>query len=457
MKSLALIFGLSFASLTSHAQACNQSVDPKKIVLMVSFHDGAEEEKGARLAACERGETLVVLPRVTAEDVGNYQEELATFLASARTNGTTVSSLIISGHDGGGEYYGDYGSTSVAEISQTVSENRSVFQDTSSLLLMGCWSAPPDQVSLWRTILPNMRVLGGFVGAAPLSIRESAGTFVRDILKGERRLDENASEAGVRAMLKTVEHMNYVTAGVYVQPNVCSEQNPFYFISPANSADEMPEGMVKGLNTLADGSEREMACIKAFGRDGVAGTFDWNQITQYFYGQAGEETDPELRSLYSFLRNNKDCFSEGYSEGPILPDQALFLRFFQDTKKNFGKYFNAELGAMYSQIDSLVAATGDQELISQYSSHKKLMGDSLNTLSRRETLEEISKLTAVYDEVFARRYSQLSWGERDELVKIDLPVHNMMYAIDRHLHGLRCMHGSWHDYSEDEVLQAPSC
>lgn len=503
MKTLLAALVLSAVSARAEA-ACNRPVDPKKVVLMISFHDGAAEERGAAEAACARGERLVVLPkpspeaqqvrsqydaimrrlvsletayeRCSTEDCLNqittqthsiygeagplgsrleelrpdYLSQLQSFIESSRANSTKVSSMIISGHDGGGDYYGDYGSTNIAEISEMVSQNQGAFADTSTLLLMGCWTSPPDQVDQYRSIFPKLRVLGGFVGSAPASTREAAGTYVSGLLRGEKNLPRNNSRASVQAMINSVQNMNIVTSGVYINP-ACEETETspaYYYISPANNSHEIPEGMRPGINVYQGQSTRDLACVRAFGGGDTGGSFDWNAILQYYQGEREPENNPELRGLYSFLRNNSHCFENEVSFAPVTPDQVLFLRFYQDTKKNFEKYFKAELETMYGTLEKLVEQSTNPQIKAEFQRHQKLLAPGLISMTRSQTLEQISGLQGIYDKIYSQK------EQRDAA---DEQVQRTFESIDKHLYRLKCMPPTWHEYSEGESLAAPNC
>jgi hypothetical protein len=470
--------------------ACNRPVDPKKIVLMMSFHDGSEEERGAIEGACARGEKLVVLPKPSPEAVRvraqiaalerrmendpenadlqnsmqqynelnkrmrelapDYDAELAAFLQTSAASGAKVTSLIVSGHDGGGHYYGDYGETDMAELSNLAKEHPALFSDTSSLLLMGCWSGTPDQVEQWKVVFPKMRVLGGFVGSAPASTRRAAGTYISGLLRGEKNLPRGSGRANVQAMLNAVNNLNMITAGVYINPS-CEEtgRSPaYYYVSPAQEDNELSEDIHPGLNTYAGADAQKTACLRTFGGEELPGSYDWNAVLQYYQGVKEPGNNPELRSLYSFLRNNEHCFINHYSQAKITPDQVLFLRFFQDMKKNFNTFFQSDLENMYKTLDKLVAESTNPELKTTYENHKKLKGDSLISMTRKETLEQISVLQGVYD--LAYRNRQISTPE-------DLALRQTMGHIDMQLYRLKCVPPTWHEYVEGQTPDTPSC
>lgn len=506
MKYLLLSLSLFTVVTQVKAQACNRRADPNKVVLMLSFHEGSEEERGARQGACERGETLVIIPQASAEykrhkarvdamtqrymrvsdqiqrcttdscrqslqpqlqqtasewsvlsaateniPAPDYQAQLNRFLQNSRSRNVKVSSLIVSGHDGGGEFYGDYGGTDMAAISQLTKDHPEMFNDTTSLLLMGCWTGTPDQVAQWRVIFPKMRVLGGFVGSAPSSTRLAAGTYISGLLRGERNLPRTANRNQVQAMINTIQHMNMVTAGVYVNP-ACEEEgrSPAYFyISPASAGEELGGDMRPGMNVLPTPDQQSTACMRTFGGEGFRGSYDWNAVLQYYQGEREPENNQELRSLYSFLRNNENCFREGLSEAAVTPEQVLMLRFFQDVKKNFNKYFKNDLEEMYRLMDEIVAESSDLELKALYERHKKLHGDSLLRMTRKETLEQISAFQGIYDRAFG--------NPTPKAVAAYEKVSNMFSRTQTHLHRLKCMPPTWHEYVEGETLAAPTC
>ncbi len=498
MKTLVasiLLIGLG----TSAYAACSRPVDPKKVVLMLAFHEGGEEEKGAIEGACARGELLVMLPTVNPEDIKNrvaeqerlrvqydgirerydacaeaedlacssaiepefiraeyayydsldggaadVTKQLDDFLAQSKANGVKVSSMIISGHDGGGHFYGDTGETTIAEISGLVSQNSEVFSDMGPLLLMGCWTGTPDQVDQWRRVFPSMRVLGGFVGSAPASTRIGAGTYISGLLRGEKSLPRSASRSRVQTMLNQVQNLNIMTAGVFIAPN-CVEQDAspsYFYISPATSADEIPESMRTGLANYVSTASMEDQCRATFEYD-----YDWETVMAYYSGEREPDNTPALRSIYSYLRNNEFCFTSGFVNPEITADQVLFLRFFQDTKKNIGKYLKADLDTMYASLDALVDASTDLEVKAAYRGHKKLNGDSLNGLTRLQTNEEIAKLTRVFDVIAGANSDHASMPQ----------IRSTMTKIDTFLYRLKCIPPTWHEYAESEPLVAPSC
>ncbi len=491
---IALAFALTINGIAE--AACNRRVDPKKVVLMVAFNSSGTEVQGAEAGACARGERLVLIPQlpreakeakealarvrgriealcpegecnegpelrtaieeferlnvIIEEHTPDIKAQLAQFTEASKAQGAKVNSLILSGHDGGGHFYGESGETDLAAISELVNSNREVFDDTSSLLLMGCWTGVPDQVDLWKTIFPRMRVLGGFVGSAPASTRLASGQYITGILRGEANLPDRASRAQVQSMINTIQNINQVTAGVYINPT-CEDDNSrspaYYYVSPAQSDTELPEHIRPGLSVYQGVSSQEANCRRTFGYEDTRGTYDWNAVQQYYMGHREPENNSELRSLYSFLRNSEYCFTQGFATATITPDQVLFLRFFQDMKKNFNKYFKADLETMYEKLDAAVAASGDRIAMEAYRNHKKLVGDSLIGMTRQETLHHISVLTRVFDRV--ARANPSTPGMRE--------IRKGMQKLDLHLFRMKCMSATWHEYDAAETLSPPTC
>lgn len=73
--------------------ACNRSIDNQSVILFVDANNSPREIESARSAACERGENLVVV------DPDDYEVRVNQLARS----GVAITSLIASGHDGGGK------------------------------------------------------------------------------------------------------------------------------------------------------------------------------------------------------------------------------------------------------------------------------------------------------------------------------------------------------------------
>jgi hypothetical protein len=182
------------ASAAGAATACSKRVNPNKVVVFIDCNYSYLEIESAAKAACERGESLLILPfgyedsKYVAElqheigvlvvqniQLGNTAErtrqiaQLTSKLKNKKNElrkvdaafvqkrfvemalqGKQVRSLIISGHDGGGKYHGDAGSVSKGAVFDAIraaeSKNKKFSAELHSAFLWGCFTSTPEEV-----------------------------------------------------------------------------------------------------------------------------------------------------------------------------------------------------------------------------------------------------------------------------------------------------------------------
>src|SRR5690606_25008037 len=107
-------------------------------------------------------------------------------------NGTAITSLIVSGHDGGGSVHGDMSGIDKSEILSSLSEaygnNKKLLDQLQSLLLWGCYTSTPAEVLSWKEGLPGLKLISGFHGRGPGNDKQAAHTLLKDFLIKEKRL-----------------------------------------------------------------------------------------------------------------------------------------------------------------------------------------------------------------------------------------------------------------------------
>src|SRR5690606_31470840 len=101
-------------------QTCN--ITKSSVVFFIDANDSKREIEYARQAACQRGERIVV---AKPNEIDSKMQELA-------DQNKAISSLIASGHDGGGSFYGADGrmtKSSIVRSLKTAYENKSELLD----------------------------------------------------------------------------------------------------------------------------------------------------------------------------------------------------------------------------------------------------------------------------------------------------------------------------------------
>ena len=165
------------------------------------------------------------------EPNSDTQSELKDVLDKLKASKASVDSLIISGHDGGGGFWGDFGRLNKEQVFELANDYPGQFKYTTSIMLMGCWTAVSDEVEQWKVNLPSLKVVAGFGGSAPSAAQAAGGDYIAGILKNTPRF-RGASEQSVMQILKSIPDINYITAAVYVDTSkACQDsvETPAYY------------------------------------------------------------------------------------------------------------------------------------------------------------------------------------------------------------------------------------
>lgn len=366
-------------------------------------------------------------------------------LQTLKSKNAHVSSLILSGHDGAGHFYGDSTGITKEQIFALTNKYPKEIGSMSSVLLMGCWSSVPKEVDEWKTAFPALKIIGGFVGSAPSSERPEAAHFISDILSNESKVGKNSTQSSVKNVIDSIRDLKMVTSGVYIDNSksgcsgIMDNKNQFYYVSPALNENEVDTKLV-GLHpyTSTASSEAELQCRM------FAAQYAWDTLDSYFSGDKEPENTPELRSLYSSLRNHDHCISKGYIQPRYNSEQVLFLRFFKDMKKNFVKYFDKQLqeaASAINKIDKNKLSFSAQNALEKYLKNP-LTSNSILKMNRKEVLDAISNL------------NNLTWNIGGE---IDSKSRKLVELANRFLYRMDCMDPTWHEYIEGEKLIQPQC
>lgn len=363
-----------------------------------------------------------------------------------------ITSMVISGHDGGGEYYGDDHDQSISkdDIFKLAGTYPEQLKGMNSVILMGCWSAVPKEVDEWKVNFPSIKVIGGFVGSAPSSDRIASGTFIEDSLKLYPSLQKNRDAKNAEKLIKSIKNIGMINSGVYVDLSKtnCSEvvenKNQYFYISPAISEDELADNTTngeKGFHPFVSiySSKAQVECKR------FSDSMNWDLIGKYFSGELVAENNKDLKDAYSKLRNNEHCGNYHFLR--FAPDTVFFLRFFPDLRKNFAKYFKQEIISARKEIDELLSSKdisdAKKETIKNNINIDLLSPENIASMDRSKLSRLLSGIESV-----------LYWG-RD--AKSTDALKNLKIKLDKHLYRMECIDPTWHEYIDAAKLPPPSC
>lgn len=377
MKSF-LIFAFALFSL-------NASAD----ILFLDLNDAPAEIAAARRAAAARGERVIVFPVVAPEVRRRIQElrsvyERASSVRSAckenceslqqqqnsaynalqsvrnenRMNGeklkeeigrlkaqnTTLTSIVISGHDGNGGFGGENGSLSEQQMAEALAAHPPMADSVRSLLLWGCYTATPASIEMqWKTPFPNLVAVAGFDGSAPGKDKLGAATYLEDFLKKEKQLTAMTDARQLNNAFLSIRNISIMTSaacvnGIYMRPG------------------QAPQSMESLM-----GECRDLA-IKIKAQKEAGGSTDIYQC--YLLGEAGCEDPPAnphsspLRQYYNDLQATKHCDEALSSVGIVRPspDEVIRLIYFRNVVNNYEIIHKEDIDKVNAVLDKVNAA-----------------------------------------------------------------------------------------------------
>lgn len=348
MKAKLLTILLFLVSFVALGQECN--ITKSTVIFFIDANDSKQEIKYAREAGCERGERVVV---AKPHEIEAKMKELA-------NQNKAISSLVASGHDGGGSFYGTNGSGSITKT-QIVRSLRNAYEgkeeyleSLEGLFLWGCYTSVPDEVTFWRSSLPNLKFILGFHGAGPSNTNISGLRMLKDSLIREGRLCEANSLNQFKTAIRGVNSLTSTLVGAYV--GSCAVDESYYYMQ---SAEYDFNGTLR-TKVEYNMFEKFFDCSDL--------QYDRYLFDHYYSGRREipeQTTGTDLRRFYTLVRQNAHCFNDGMMTG----DRVGNLLFFHDVKKNFAKVFEkeimdaaAELNGLEESLENLDYSSIDEQI-----------------------------------------------------------------------------------------------
>lgn len=428
MKKLLLL--LTLIPFYSWGQACTTPVNSKDVVIFIDTNTAEPELVEARRGACESGRRFVVIPKNT-EEHGRYtvpwlrahrqeeaicksgtfeacseakakakqlkrdydqfkrntdfnlQAELNRELGDIKSSGGKVSTLIVSGHDGGGFFGSMKGDIHRVTLGNMMEEN-GLADGVESVILAGCFTAVKEEVNQWRSPFPNLKAIYGYDGYAPLADRPAGHQYIRSALKNDKRLRSSASIAQlnqrISTLLPAVANLSaaaFVTLDCNEEAYMASERGGRRFASYDSGAS--PE---------CQAGRNELTRISRI-------------VHRYYEGTEEPPRDSNvLRADYSRVRSLQHCFEE---LGIAMDAQTVFnIRFYYANVENFARFYAEDLAAAEEMLKDL-----DPEVRQGFWVPTKA---NLEGKTRAQTLENIHKIyNAVMNASSEKHQQALLW------------------------------------------------
>ena len=442
MKNKIVLFSL-LAFITSVAEAaCNRPVNPNRVVLLLDTNFAKSEYDAAEKAACERGEGFVAIP-------GGYGKKVSPAFVKIVMNdfakrNVAISSLIVSGHDGGGYTMGPNGYIKKEDLinimKQSYASKPFLLKQLHTVLMWGCYSATPDEVLDWKTMLPDLKVVGGFFGSAPASANPIDASILHDLLVKSDHLSSITDSNRLRSALMGVTKFGQTTASLYVRP------------------DCEPDGVLYSQTGAGNKFSRLKDALQCTAAERKKLEFYSSVVQRYFSGNEdipGWTDKGPLRDAYSYARQLEHCLQDG--EFFLNPDRVGHLLFWDGIRQNFMENFRKEMQAgqdAYNSLSMTNPRTPNQKNFAELlKAAKSSIGKTdivnLYNLKRDQIALNLSRLSPLLNHPALRE-------DRDLAAKV-APLRQAWKLANAYLYRLepKCMDFlPWHEHHNGRAPQA---
>ena len=273
-------------------------------------------------------EKIQKLPVMPTYDAKKLQEEMATVKEK-------INSVMISGHDGDGDFAGEFGHIGGRGFLDALSKFHGR-DDVKSLYLLGCNSATSHTLAdLWKKALPKAHFIAGYEGIGYLRDNGLGHSFIKNVMAEEQKIIASATMADALKRFRGLfgnDKTHNTAASVVLN---CDSANPIYLssINPAKPFLELfncDKDFTKKLNTFLECALSETAPCEVVGSQAKDLIYQMQKPAVCNMGLTADltQTDKIKNQLY-FL----NAFADRYSY--FSPFQ-IFSRLPEEVRKQLG-------------------------------------------------------------------------------------------------------------------------
>lgn len=409
---LKIILNINFLFLFSLSYQLTQAqtTTPKPVALFLDCNIGTHYSNAIAPIMRQRNEELIV---VKCKDFYKKMDELA-------KKNVYVKTLLASGHDGDGTVYSDgvgedKGQFNPSEdIEKINSKYPQLFRQTQSYYPLGCYTTSPSNLEGYINVLPNLKFVAGFYGAASSAHRKVAQNYLVEVLSNEKKIIESSQISQFKNIINRFGSMRTgLNMGMYkaykcdlsLNGNVSKKLNGI-LLEIDHSRDK---------KTITDFDLKKCLELKP--------EFD-QKLEEYRKYDSGELEIPldtksgPVRNLYSFFRQNEYC-TQILPGDTIYPDgsSVFSLLFYRNYLKNYAEFFKEEIQDNLKDINSEISKTTNSAETIAYLKSAKTILESMNLANMsnwnikkiKEVSVELNRLDSVYEQLDPNRIKNLPY------------------------------------------------
>lgn len=323
------------------------------------------------------------------------EEKVSGFLAAHQNK--TVSSVVISGHDGTGSFSGEFGGVSDIYLATELEKYPNMKNAIRTLHLWGCYTTSPGSLLLnWKKHFPNISLLTGYEGRAPLADKPAGWHYLKGVLAKEPELLRAGDSAKLQRLLKKLPGANQVTAAIYSCGDYATNKEHY-------SLTELDQ-RCNALRPQLEDKGPEFECYLKGSEEKCA-----NPPEDIARGS--------VRQFYELLHKSAACtqISKDQVFRTYSRDSAIRLVFGREVQKNFENIYAKKL----SEIDETLEKLGAPE---------RIRFKKVGSLSRREVLQRIDDLL---DFLRKQKHDPMQDPEKFEITERDAQIASLRQFQER--------------------------
>lgn len=246
------------------------------------------------------------------------------------------STMIISGHDGTGEFSGVFGEITDQEISGLIAKYPTQANSLRSLHLWGCYTTSPGSLlNNWLHHFPHLSLVSGYDDQAPLNDKPYGWKYLAGVLEKEDELMQATDAKKLQRLLKQIPGANQTHAAIYACGSFASNGDYYELADLALKCDNF----ISEVKRLAD----PYLCFKNAKEPGCENPPD-------------QTSQGPVREFYEALHKADACRNLEIGDWDNMDfnrDEVLRLIFYKEVKVNFARIYGKDLEEIDQYMDKM--------------------------------------------------------------------------------------------------------
>jgi hypothetical protein len=354
-------------------------------------------------------------------------EKIRDVLKKREETNSPFSTMIISGHDGTGEFSGVYGNITDEAISKLFASFPKQSKAMRSLHLWGCYTtSPASLLNNWLHYFPNTALISGYDDQAPLNDKPAGWKYLKGVLEKENELLNSTDAKKLQRLLKKIPGAAQTHSAIYVCGQYANNTEAFDLSELSSRCEKYKEEVER----LSEG----YMCYK--------------RATDANCSEPPETTSSgPIREFYEALHKADACNKLAAEDENYIGynrDEALRLIFYREVKKNFARVYQKQL----REMDELMNTLGVNSL-ARFS--------KVDSMSRAEMIKAVDALKNHIQKTHGKVYTaqnkimrMSTKTEKDRNIKALMNLHR---SLARTLVSLNstCVPFNWIESNKNDV------